>query len=205
VQHSSVTISHRVYVSVTDAEDTGIAACNQGAAVPVTTPLTGTFLLRVGSGLLRIAHYPRPRYVDHRRPFVSLLLAIVLVATTGSGWVQSQQTDDPNFDALVEKPRFVDTHPRGLFDEAHHAISMPASRTISRSSNRSTMTGIGDSTASGVLSFTMSSASSSTAEISDKVSLAFGAHPVDWGFCSLSRVSQPTGTWHVVQIRHSGK
>jgi hypothetical protein len=51
-----------------------------------------------------------------KRFLVLLLLAGV------SGRAQSQQIADPNFDASVEHPRFVRSHPRVLFDESHHNV-----------------------------------------------------------------------------------
>lgn len=46
----------------------------------------------------------------------------VLLVVGVSGGVHSQQIADPNFDASVEQPRFVRSHPRVLFDEGHHNV-----------------------------------------------------------------------------------
>ena len=47
---------------------------------------------------------------------------VILWAVGMAGAVQSQQIADPNFDASVEHPRFVRSHPRVLFDEGHHNV-----------------------------------------------------------------------------------
>ena len=48
-------------------------------------------------------------------------LVLLLVVGVSSS-ARSQQIADPNFDASVEHPRFVRSHPRVLFDEAHHNV-----------------------------------------------------------------------------------
>jgi len=52
---------------------------------------------------------------------VKRFLFFLLVVGVSSS-VHSQQVADPNFDASVEHPRFVRSHPKVLFDEGHHNV-----------------------------------------------------------------------------------
>jgi len=49
-------------------------------------------------------------------------ILLVLLCVGLSAAARSQQVADPNFDARVEHPRFVRSHPRVLFDEGHHNV-----------------------------------------------------------------------------------
>jgi hypothetical protein len=56
------------------------------------------------------------------RPLIFALAAAVTVTVTG------QQQADPSFDARVAHPAYTTTHPRILFDEAHHNFHTAAGR-----------------------------------------------------------------------------
>lgn len=49
-------------------------------------------------------------------------IPLVLLCLGLSAGAFGQQVADPNFDARVEHPRFVRSHPRALFDEGHHNV-----------------------------------------------------------------------------------
>ena len=59
-----------------------------------------------------------------RTPLAALVLALLVWATP----VRAQQLADSTFDFSVTRPAFIATHPRVLFDEAHHEFHRAAGR-----------------------------------------------------------------------------
>jgi hypothetical protein len=58
----------------------------------------------------------KPRFRHAAAAGIALVLGSGILVATG----HSQQVADPDFDASVTHPAYVDRHPKVLFDEAHH-------------------------------------------------------------------------------------
>lgn len=62
------------------------------------------------------------------KTLITILFTLIINLTFSVILLSGQQIADPNFDARVEHPAYTGTHPKILFDEAHHNFHTAAGR-----------------------------------------------------------------------------